>query len=168
MFKKILKRTLIVLLIVFIAIQFIRPERNISDKPMPDHINKVYVVPEEVGKILKSSCYDCHSYNTYYPWYAEIQPVRWWLDEHIIDGKGDLNFDEFGTYSIRKQYRKMEEINDLVKKDEMPIPSYLWTHSEAKLSDQQKQLISGWVTAVRDTIKANYPPDSLLKKKIIP
>jgi len=165
MFKKIFKRTLIVLLIVFVAIQFIRPERNISDKPMPNHISKVHAVPEEVGIILKTSCYDCHSYNTYYPWYAEIQPVRWWLDEHIIDGKGDLNFDEFGTYSLRKQYRKMEEIGDLVKKEEMPIPSYIWTHKEAKLSDQQKQVIFNWVAGVRDTMKARYPIDSLERKK---
>jgi Haem-binding domain len=165
MFKKILKRALIVLLIVFIAIQFIRPARNASDRPMPDHISKLYAVPEEVGNILKTSCYDCHSYNTYYPWYAEIQPVRWWLDEHIIDGKGDLNFDEFGTYTARKQYRKMEEIADLVKQDVMPIPSYLWTHKEARLSDQQKQVIFNWVSAVRDTMKARFPIDSLIRKK---
>ncbi|MBK8611458.1 MAG: heme-binding domain-containing protein [Chitinophagaceae bacterium] len=165
MLKKILKRTFLILLLAFIVIQFIRPTKNKAEGMSNNDISKVYAVPAEVQSILKTSCYDCHSNNTVYPWYAEIQPVAWWLNEHISDGKKDLNFSEFAGYRIRRQYKKLEEINDLVKKGEMPLESYLWIHKNAKLNDQQKLVLANWVTSVRDTIKANYPADSLIRKK---
>ena len=91
--------------------------------------------------------------------------MGWWLNNHVKDGKKDLNFSEFAGYSIRRQYKKFEQINDLVKKDEMPIDSYLWIHKYAKLNEQQKLTLANWVQSVRDTIKATYPPDSLVRKK---
>ncbi len=165
MLKKILKRTFQILLLAFIVIQFIRPAKNKSDAISSNDISKIYPVPENVQAILKTCCYDCHSNNTVYPWYAQIQPVAWWLNNHIQDGKKDLNFSEFASYRIRRQYKKLEEINELVKKDEMPLDSYLWIHKYAKLSEQQKLTVANWVVAVRDTIKQNYPADSLIRKK---
>ncbi len=165
MLKKILKRTFQILLLAFVVIQFFRPAKNKAEGISNKDISKIYTVPADVDTILKTSCYDCHSNNTVYPWYAEVQPVAWWLNKHIVDAKKDLNFSEFAGYPIRRQYRKFEEINDLVKKDEMPLDSYLWIHKYAKLSDQQKITLANWVTSVRDTIKANYPADSLVRKK---
>ena len=165
MIKKILRGTFWILLILFIAIQFYRPARNKATGPFANAIENKYPMPEEVKNILKASCNDCHSNNTVYPWYAEIQPVRWWLDGHITDGKRGLNFDEYLSYPIRKQYKRMEDINELVKKDEMPIKSYLWIHKYAKLNDQQKLSLANWANAIRDSIKSNYPPDSLVRKK---
>lgn len=164
MLKKICKRVFQILLLAFIIIQFIRPAKNKSDGISSNDISKIYPAPENVLAILKTSCYDCHSNNTVYPWYASIQPVTWWLNNHIQDGKKDLNFSEFKTYSIRRQYKKLEEINALVKKDEMPLDTYLWIHKNAKLDKQQKLTLANWVTSVRDTIKANYPADSLVRK----
>ena len=165
MIKKILRGTFWILLILFIAIQFYRPARNKATGPFANAIENKYPMPEEVKNILKASCNDCHSNNTVYPWYAEIQPVRWWLDGHTTDGKRGLNFDEYLSYPIRKQYKRMEDINELVKKDEMPIKSYLWIHKYAKLNDQQKLSLANWANAIRDSIKSNYPPDSLVRKK---
>jgi hypothetical protein len=165
MLKKILKRTFQILLLVFIIIQFIRPEKNKAEGISKNDISTLYPVPANVQSILKTSCYDCHSNNTVYPWYAKIQPVTWWLNNHIQDGKKDLNFSEFASYRIRKQYKKLEEINELVEKDAMPLDSYLWIHKDAKLNEQQKLVLANWVSAVRDTIKANNPPDSLIRKK---
>ena len=165
MFKKILKRTFLVLLVIFIAIQFYRPAKNKATGPFANAIENKYPVPEDVQHILKASCNDCHSNNTVYPWYAEVQPVRWWLDGHINDGRRGLNFDEYLSYPIRKQYKRMEDISELVKKDEMPLESYLWIHKYAKLNDQQKLTIANWANSIRDSIKANYPADSLVRKK---
>ena len=165
MIKKILRGTFWILLILFIAIQFYRPARNKATGPFANAIENKYPMPEEVKNILKASCNDCHSNNTVYPWYAEIQPVRWWLDGHITDGKRGLNFDEYLSYPIRKQYKRMADLNELVKKDEMPIKSYLWIHKYAKLNDQQKLSLANWANAIRDSIKSNYPPDSLVRKK---
>ncbi len=165
MLKKILKRTFQILLLAFIIIQFIRPAKNKATGISSNDISKIYSVPENIEVIFKTSCYDCHSNNTVYPWYANIQPVAWWLNDHVQDGKKDLNFSEFAGYRIRRQYKKLEEINELVKKEEMPLDSYLWLHKNAKLDDQQKLTLANWVTALRDTIKANYPADSLIRKK---
>ncbi|MEP7255629.1 MAG: heme-binding domain-containing protein [Ferruginibacter sp.] len=165
MLKKILKRTFQILLLAFIVIQFFRPAKNKAEGISNNDISKLYPVPEDVQTILKTSCYDCHSNNTVYPWYAQVQPVAWWLNSHIQDGKKDLNFSEFSGYRIRRQYKKLEEINELVKKNEMPLDSYLWIHKDAKLNDQQKLTLSNWVNAVRDTIRATYPADSLVRKK---
>jgi hypothetical protein len=165
MLKKILKRTFQLLLVAFIIIQFFRPAKNRADGISNNDISKIYAVPADVEAILKTSCYDCHSNNTVYPWYAEIQPAAWWLADHVKEGKKELNFSEFASYRIARQYRKLEEINKEVKENEMPLESYLWIHKNSKLSDQQKLTLANWVTAVRDTIKANYPADSLVRKK---
>ena len=165
MFKKILKRTFQFLLAAFIVIQFFRPAKNKAEGISSNDISKLYPIPSNVGTILKTSCYDCHSNNTVYPWYTRIQPVGWWLNNHVKDGKKDLNFSEFAGYSIRRQYKKFEQINDLVMQDEMPIDSYLWIHKYAKLNEQQKLTLANWVQSLRDTIKATYPPDSLVRKK---
>lgn len=162
--KKFLRRLLLLLLLAFIVIQFFRPAKNKAASISKNDISTLYAVPADVQTILKTSCYDCHSNNTVYPWYAEVQPVAWWLNEHIVDGKKDLNFSEFASYRLRRQYRKLEEINELVKENEMPLESYLWVHKDAKLNEQQKLTLANWVAAVRDTLKARYPIDSLIRK----
>jgi hypothetical protein len=166
MVKKILKRTFQILLLVFIIIQFIRPAKNKAEGIGNNDISKIYAVPADVQSILKTSCYDCHSNNTVYPWYSKIQPVAWWLNDHIQEGKKELNFSEFASYSIRRQYIKLEEVNKQVKEDEMPLDNYLWIHKDAKLNEQNKITLAKWVTSVRDSIKAKYPADSLVRKKI--
>ena len=150
---------------VFIVIQFFRPAKNKAAGIGNNHISKLYPVPEDVNNILKSCCNDCHSNNTVYPWYAEIQPVAWWVADHIKEGKKELDFSEFAAYRIGRQYRKLDEVNKQIKEGEMPLDEYLWIHKYAKLNDQQKLVIANWVTAIRDTIKANYPADSLVRKK---
>ena len=107
---KLLKKVLLALLIVFIAIQFIQPARNSDVQVMPADITNVLKIPPSVEGILRTSCYDCHSNNTRYPWYANIQPMGWLLADHIKDGKAELNFDEFGSYSKRRQLSKLKSI----------------------------------------------------------
>jgi hypothetical protein len=165
MMMKILKIILIALLVIFVMAQFIRPEKNISTIMSIYDISTKYPLPDSVQRILKIACNDCHSNNTIYPWYAEIQPTAWWLNNHIIDGKKDLNFSNFTKYRIRKQYIKFEQIIKLVKENEMPLESYTWIHSDAKLSNKQKHIIAQWATSIRDSMKAKYPPDSLIRKK---
>ncbi|MDQ6756056.1 MAG: heme-binding domain-containing protein [Bacteroidota bacterium] len=160
MFKKIL----IILLIVFVLIQFIRPAKNKSDVVSPHDISTKYPVPDSVQQILKVACNDCHSNNTQYPWYSEIQPVGWWLSNHIKDGKRVLNFSEFISYRIKKQFHRVNDIEELVKKDEMPLSSYTLIHTNAKLSPHQKLILANWTESLKDSIKAHYPPDSLLGK----
>jgi Haem-binding domain len=159
--KKFFKRLFLLLLLAFIVIQFFRPAKNIAVSISADDITKKYAVPTDVQAILKTSCYDCHSNTTVYPWYSNFQPIAWWLDDHVQEGKKELNFSEFATYRIGRQYRKLEEINAEVKENKMPLESYTLIHGNAKLNEQQKLSIANWVTALRDSIKAQYPEDSL-------
>lgn len=161
MFKKIL----IFLLAVLVIIQFFHPRKNIAAAASANNAGRQYPVPEDVQKILAASCNDCHSNNTVYPWYAKIQPVDWWLANHVNEGKRELNFDEFAAYSPRRQYRKMEEVIKEVKEDGMPLDSYTWVHKNALLSAAQKKSLIEWAQGIRSTLEQQYPADSLVRKK---
>lgn len=165
--KKILKAIFLLLLAAFIVIQFFRPEKNIAKGPeaFAKDITTVHAVPVDVQLILQKACNDCHSNNTEYPWYNNIQPVAWWLKDHIDEGKRELNFSEFANYSLRRQYNKLDKINKEVKEGEMPLSSYTWIHRSAKLNDSEKLAIANWTTAIRDSMKSVYPEDSLARKK---
>ncbi|RKD15125.1 cytochrome C [Pelobium manganitolerans] len=147
-----IKIILLVVLLVFILIQFIRPVRDENGQASPDQIGKVYAVPENVNAVLRASCYDCHSNNTDYPWYAEIQPAGWWLASHIRRGKSELNFDRFGEYSKRRQDSKLKSIANSIEDGTMPLPSYAFIHTDAKLSKKNKMLIKNWIKATRDSL----------------
>lgn len=162
--KKYLKPVLLGLLAVLVLIQFIRPAKNQSDD-QTYHIAKKYPVPEPVQGILKTACDDCHSNYTVYPWYAEIQPVAWWLAGHIEEGKRHLNFSTFTKAGIAVQNHKLEEIIELVSEGKMPLTSYTLIHRDAVLSDRDRDLLTGWARAMMDTLKMKYPPDSLLMKR---
>ena len=166
--KLFFKRFLLVLLVAFLIIQFFRVEKNVSAAVAVNDISTKYTIPEDVHTILKASCYDCHSNNTAYPWYNNIQPVAWYLADHVKEAKKELNFNEFASYKVAKQYRKLEEIINEVEMDEMPIESYTLIHGGTKLNMDQKSKIINWATVLRDTIKARYPADSLVRKPQTP
>jgi Haem-binding domain len=163
--KKMIKRILVFLLFTLIVIQFIHPKPNKASGDQPNYIGKVFPVPEDVKAILQKACNDCHSNNTRYPWYSNIQPVDWWLDSHIKDGKNDMNLDEYINRSLRYQYNKMKQAIDLVKKGEMPLNSYTWIHKDAILTEAEKNKLTGWAKGIIDTMEAKYPIDSLRRKK---
>jgi Haem-binding domain len=163
--KKIFKRIMLVLLAALVIIQFIHPKKNKAEGPQPNYIGARYAIPEDVKTILAKACNDCHSNNTKYPWYATLQPVHWWMDKHVVDGKKHINYDEYTHKPLRYQYHKMEETIEMVKEGEMPLKSYTWTHTDAKLSAEEKAKITGWAQAVMDTMEARYPMDSLIRPK---
>ncbi len=147
-----LKNIMLVLLISFMIIQFFQPDKNNNDVVVANNISSVVAVPDSVNKILYTACNDCHSNNTEYPWYSNIQPVGWWLADHIKEGKNELNFNEFATYSTKRQLKKLEEIKKEVEEGEMPLDSYTWIHRSAKLDAAQKQLIINWADSAAKTI----------------
>jgi hypothetical protein len=148
-----LNKILIGLVVLFIIIQFIRPEKNISSEPSPSHISARYATPQEVKSILDKSCNDCHSNNTRYPWYASVQPLAWWLNDHVEDGKEEINFDEFMTLPPKKAHHKMEEVSEMVQEDEMPLKSYRLIHRSAELSPQEKTVLTSWAQSTMKTIE---------------
>lgn len=150
---RIVKIILIVAVLLFVTIQFIRPERNRSNQFLPTDIYKLAPLPDSIGSLLQTACYDCHSNNTNYPWYMNIQPMGWLMAKHIREGKEELNFSEFGGYSRRRQLSKLKAVASSVKDGTMPIASYLWMHRDAKLSAENKASIINWATKTRDRLE---------------
>mgnify|MGYP002713238045 CR=1 FL=1 len=149
---KVVKIVSIVFAVVFVGIQFVPTSRNQSNVIPETDILTLFEVPERVGSILKTSCYDCHSNNTVYPWYNKIQPTSWFLERHIQKGKDELNFNEFGTYSSRRQKSKLKSIGSQIAEGEMPLLSYTLLHGEAKLSESDKEMVIAWVNKIIDSL----------------
>ncbi len=143
--KVLIKKILIVLLVVFVVIQFIPTKRNQSSKMLPTDITLTYTVPNNIQAILKTSCYNCHSNNTNYPWYNKVQPVGWFLQFHIEEGKEELNFNEFGSYSMKKRKSKLKAMAHEIKEGDMPLFSYTLIHRNARISGNKKALLLNWI-----------------------
>jgi hypothetical protein len=158
--KKHLTRYLSIGFVLFIGIQFIVPSENHCGNFQND-MAQAYVLPENVYVVLKTSCFNCHSNYTNYPWYTRIQPVRWWITSHIHDGKEKLNFSNFLTYDTKTRYSRFKKIEANIKAGAMPLPSYLTTHPEGRLSEEQKTVLIDWAKSMQDSMKSIYPLDSL-------
>ena len=138
------KRIIVILLIIIVLIQFIRPARNLGSAATSKDITHYVYVPDTVMQILKTSCYDCHSNHTYYPWYANINPVGLWLQGHINDGKRAINFSDLSSLDKRKLDHRLGDIAKATKEHEMPLSSYTIIHTYAKLGDGQIALLKQW------------------------
>ncbi len=165
---KVLKTLGWILLVGFIILQFFRPAKNVQASAQPYHISTRFSIPADVTTILEKACYDCHSNNTRYPWYYNIQPVGIWMNNHVIEGKNGLNFSEYTNRRLRYQYHKMEEVVELVNEGEMPLDSYTWTHGDARLKPEEKTKLVNWAESIMDTLEAQYPIDSLKRPNTSP
>jgi hypothetical protein len=152
--KKALRFAGLGLLLVLVAAQFIRSPQNVGVAEGPQSIVTQHAVPAEVRGILQRACYDCHSNRTVYPWYAAVQPVAWWLNDHISEGKSALNLSEFAGYDAKRAVRKLQAIADEVHERHMPLKSYLLLHPEAKLTDADVALVTTWAEDLADEIES--------------
>lgn len=146
---KLAKKIGIVLLVVLVGMQFYRPNKNLSEGDYVAVFEAETQPSAEVKQILKSTCYDCHSGNTVYPWYNNVAPISYWLDHHVKEGKAELNFSDWGNYSDKKKDHKLEELVEEVKEGKMPLKEYTWTHKEARLTEAQKKSLLDWAIGTR-------------------
>jgi hypothetical protein len=143
MIQKLTKRNLrIAFLVVFALIQFVGIDKSpIEINPESDFL-MIEQAPMEVVELMQTSCYDCHSNLTIYPWYSNIAPVSWWLKGHIDNGRCKLNFSEWDSYSLEESDSLKVLSADLIEKKWMPILTYKIIHTESRLSDEQRALLS--------------------------
>jgi hypothetical protein len=146
---KIIKKIGLVLLVALVIAQFFGPEKNDGDIATVSAFLEETNPSKEMKMIFESSCFDCHSSSTNYPWYNNITPVNYWLADHIKHGKGHLDFSKWESYSLKKKDHKLEELIEMVESKEMPLNSYTWTHSEANLTDAQIAAMLDWASQVR-------------------
>jgi hypothetical protein len=143
--KKVLKIAFLLLLVGFIVIQFInRPDKTVNMEITADDITKQTTVPANVHAILKRSCYDCHSNQTVWPWYTSVAPASWLVGEDVVEGKKKMNFSEWGKMSGPKKEARLNEVCEQSKSGEMPLPNYLIIHSDAKLSQEDMNILCTW------------------------
>ncbi|EIJ37747.1 MAG: heme-binding domain-containing protein [Flavobacteriaceae bacterium] len=149
---KILKIIATIALVGFVGIQFIPTERNQSDTVPETDFMLVHNVPETIQKKLQVSCYDCHSNNTQYPWYNKIQPAAWFLEDHIKEGKAELNFNEWDSLSSRRKSSKLRSIIKQIESGEMPLDSYTLIHKDAKFSEAEAEELINFITQLKDSL----------------
>lgn len=139
--KKYINASLIIVGFVLIGIQFIPSKSNQCQIYSPEYISNVVQLNADVEQIFKTACFDCHSNHTNYLWYSNVQPIGFWIEHHVNEGKEELNFSHFANYSKKKQIHKLEECIEMLEADEMPLGSYRLIHKEAELNQEQKQLL---------------------------
>jgi hypothetical protein len=150
--RRILRLILICLMFLLIAIQFVRPARNLGSSEGPSDLTHFVQTPDTVLHILKTSCYDCHSNHTVYPWYVNINPVGLWLKSHIDDGKEAINFSDLSGFTKKKLDHRFGDIAETVEKREMPLSSYTLIHRYAVLDSGQISILKNWADSARREI----------------
>lgn len=145
--KKAVNILFLVFAAAFVVFQFFQIERTNPPIVEGDTLEAALAVPPDISLILGRSCNDCHTHKTIYPWYAYIQPSGWFLRDHVDTGRSRLNLSIFNTYDAKKKIKKLEEICEQVEYGEMPLPSYLWLHRTARLSDSEAKALCDWANA---------------------
>jgi hypothetical protein len=150
--RKILKYTVIVLAVLFLTAQLVRPDLTNPPVNPAERLEASVDVPADVAAILKRSCSDCHTNETVHPWYSQITPVNWWLKGHFEHGREHLNFSTWGQYTQQQKEKRLEEVCEVLESSEMPLPSYLWGHRDAVLSTEDSKLLCDWARATADKL----------------
>ena len=149
---KIVKIIAGILLVALVVIQFIPVDYNQSDTVPQTDFMVVHKVPEAIQKKIQVSCYDCHSNNTQYPWYNKVQPVAWFLEDHIKEGKAELNFNEWDSLSSRRKTSKLRSIIKQIESGEMPLASYTLIHKDAIFSEEETKQVVKYMENLKDSL----------------
>ncbi len=149
--RKRLRLILLIAVLVAVLIQFIPVDKSVPAVDPAQEFLAVTNPPQGLGPLLKDACYDCHSYETKYPWYGNVAPVSWWLSNHIHHARKHLNFSIWTTYTEEKQDHALKHMIKEVKEKSMPLPSFTWLgmHPEARLTDAQRLKLTTWFETLR-------------------
>ena len=147
-----MKKVLIIVIVFLVAIQFITIDKTNPPLEMSKDFISTTNPPSDLGTVIKSSCYDCHSHHTKYPWYSNVAPVSWLIKDHINNGRNHLNFSTWADYSEKKKDHKLEECIEMVKSGEMPMNGYVMLHDEAEITHENKMKLISWFTELRDSL----------------
>lgn len=136
-----MKKLVVIIVLILIGIQFIPVNR--SNPPATAELE----ASPEVMAVLERACYDCHSNETVWPWYAKVAPVSWQISSHVVVGRRHVNFSEWGTYDAGRQKHAAEEIWEEIENGAMPLKIYVKMHKKAVLRPVDKELLEAWTTS---------------------
>ncbi|MFA8299346.1 MAG: heme-binding domain-containing protein [Hyphomicrobiales bacterium] len=137
---------IVIIIIILVIIQFIPVDFHPADFDKNDDLFVAVDAPKEVSTLFHDACYDCHSFETDFPWYSKVAPVSWWLKKHITTGRENLNFSIWTSYNKGQKLAAYGEIIEVVETKRMPLKSYTWMHPKARLTDDQRSEMSSWAT----------------------
>jgi hypothetical protein len=140
------------LLGIFLLMQIYPSKRPETTDINKDDLLKNEDVPKNISSMLRSACYDCHSNETIYPWYASVAPLKWWVYDHIEEGREELNFSEWNSWNKGDKAEALDDIATEVMDNKMPLESYPITHPKAKLSEADRQAISDWAEMLSEKL----------------
>lgn len=136
-------KSFVVLFLLLLVMQIVPVDR--TNPPVTGEIS----TPENVRMVLRRACYDCHSNVTTWPWYSRVAPISFLVYSDVAEGREELNFSTWDSYSPERQTKKFKEIVDEVEEGEMPPWQYTLMHPEAKLSTEDKEILKAWVAVAR-------------------
>lgn len=156
--SRLFQRALIVLGILFVAIQVVRPAKTNPPVDPAKTLRATSHASPEVIAVLDRACADCHSSESRWPWFSNIAPASWFIIRHVNEGRGELSMSLWGDYNVRRKARKLKEVCEQVEQHKMPMSSYLLLHGDAALSDADRRLICDW-TSAETTALGPIPPE---------
>lgn len=146
---KALKLAAVVLALVLMAAQFVRPSRT-NPPEAPGHALEHHVaVPAEVGEVLARACADCHSHRTVWPWYSHVAPASWLVADHVNHGRRHLNFSDWARYDARESADLLRQVCRTTRAGSMPLDSYVLLHPRARLTPSDVQTLCAWADDLR-------------------
>jgi hypothetical protein len=148
-----MRRILFLIIILFLILQVFQPSRNTSSDILKTDIANMYNLPDSVEVLFINRCYDCHSNNSEYPWFTNIQPIAWFVKNNIEKGKSHLNFSNFGEYDQKTIIKKLNKLSEVMRQDKMPIKTYKWYYKKASLNSTERILIANWAINLKDSLE---------------
>lgn len=149
--KNKLKWLVILLAAVFMLVQLANPAR--TNPPVKSDLIASTRPPEPVAAAFTAACYDCHSYQTKWPWYSHIAPMSWLIANDVNEGRKNLNLSEWPADDAKRAVRRLENMSDNIDSGKMPPKKYTAIHADARLTESQRKAMTNWLDAEADKLK---------------
>lgn len=146
---KFLRIIFILLIAAFVVMQFFGIDRTNPEFDPENDFLFMEKPPADLEKMVKNTCYDCHSNQTIWPWYSYVAPISWLIATHVNDGRDNVNLSEWGEYELEDRAHIIKEMIEEIEEGEMPFPGYDKLHPDAKLSEEQKQALFKWLRSIQ-------------------
>jgi Haem-binding domain/Cytochrome P460 len=132
----------IIWLLVFIGIQFIRPQ--LETPP----VTSVIQLPDSVQQVLVKSCFDCHTSMTKFSWFDQISPASWVVSDHVREGRKHVNFSQWNRLTKDQQKVVLFESLNQMQFQVMPLSQYTFVHRSAKLNQFELNIFKSYVASL--------------------
>ncbi len=149
--KKTLKWILVALVVAFVCLQLTNPAR--TNPPVVSDLMATNPPPPKIAAMLHAACYDCHSYETRWPWYSHIAPMSWMIVNDVNGGRENLNLSDWPN-DPKRASRRLEDMSEKISYGEMPLKKYTVIHTDARLTESQRKELTDWLDAEAARLKS--------------